>query len=222
MTPMRRMERPLKQSILPRIPRIPSSDRNIPRTAISLHHRPSKRQTGHPTVRQPALQDRTHVVVVFAGAVAGPGGGRVAGRLAVEFVERVPVEVVEPGGVVVDASEDAAGVGFFDTGFAEAVAVEEGGNARGGTYVSKGDSMVVKDDVLNEFDIRIVRSFYSGSDGIVHLLDEVVDLGPDIFRQERSTLVIFVVSEGRCVALVGINVEEVWIAMKYVSRFRNT
>lgn len=51
--------------------------------------------------------------------------------MAVELVEGVPVEVVEPGGVIVDAGEDAAGVGLLDAGFAETMAVEEWGNAWG-------------------------------------------------------------------------------------------
>ena len=36
-------------------------------------------------------------------------------------MEGIPVEVVELGGVIVDAGEDAAGVRLVDAGFAEAM-----------------------------------------------------------------------------------------------------
>lgn len=129
MPSMRRMECPLKQSILSRIARISTRQRDVLDTTIILHHRASERQTRHPTTSQPTLQDSADVVVGLAGGVARPGGGRVGGGLAVELVEGVPVEVVEPGGVIVDAGEDAAGVGLVDAGFAEAMAVEEWGDA---------------------------------------------------------------------------------------------
>ncbi len=127
---MRGMKRPLKQSILSRVARISARQRDVLGTTVILHYRASKRQTRHPTPSQPTLQDSADIIVGLAGGVARPGGGRIGGGLAVELVEGVPVEVVEPGSVIVDAGEDAARVGLVDPSFTEAMAAEEWGDAR--------------------------------------------------------------------------------------------
>ena len=129
MAPVRRMECPLEQSILSGIARISSRQRDILGTTIILHYRASEWQTRHPTTSQPTLQDSADIVIGLASGVARPGRVGVGRYLAVKLVEGVPVEVVEPGGVVVDAGEDAAGIGLFDARFAEAMAVEEGRDA---------------------------------------------------------------------------------------------
>ena len=46
-------------------------------------------------------------------------------------MEGIPIKVVKPGSIVVDAGDDAATVWLLDAFFAEAVAVEERRNTKG-------------------------------------------------------------------------------------------